>query len=73
MDVTRESLHRGIAAAVFGNRVGDISHAVQSYVEANGFSVVRSLWATVWAKSSTRTRRCPTTGPPAGVPAWCPA
>ena len=43
LDVTRESLHRGIAAAVCGNRVGDISHAVQSYVEQNGFSVVRSF------------------------------
>ena len=43
LDVTRESLHRGIAAAVCGNRVGDIGHAVQSYVEENGFSVVRSF------------------------------
>ena len=43
MDVTKESLHRGIAAAVAGNRVGDIGHAVQSYVEENGFSVVRSF------------------------------
>ena len=32
LDVTRESLHRGIAAAVFGARVGDISNAVQTYV-----------------------------------------
>ena len=30
MDVTKESLHRGIAAAVAGNRVGDIGHAVRS-------------------------------------------
>ena len=43
LDVTRESLHRGIAAAVFGARVGDISNAVQTYVEENGFSVVRSF------------------------------
>ena len=43
MDVTKESLHRGIAAAVAGNRVGDIGQAVQSYVEENGFSVVRSF------------------------------
>lgn len=41
MNVTRESLRRGIAAARKGNRIGDISNAVQSYVEANGFSVVR--------------------------------
>ena len=43
LDVTRESLPRGIAAAVFGARVGDISNAVQTYVEENGFSVVRSF------------------------------
>ncbi|MGI6488470.1 MAG: type I methionyl aminopeptidase [Syntrophomonadaceae bacterium] len=41
IDVTRESLYRGIQAAQFGNRLGDISHAVQSYVEATGHSVVR--------------------------------
>jgi len=41
LDVTRESLYRGIAQAVEGNRIGDISHAIQSYVESQGFSVVR--------------------------------
>ncbi|MEG2053318.1 MAG: type I methionyl aminopeptidase [Oscillospiraceae bacterium] len=40
MDVTQESLKRGIAAAVIGNRIGDIGAAVQAYVEENGFSVV---------------------------------
>ena len=43
MDVTKEALHRGIEAAQAGNRIGDIGHAVQSYVEENGFSVVRSF------------------------------
>ena len=41
--VTKESLYRGIAAAVAGARTGDIGHAVQSYCEAAGFSVVREL------------------------------
>lgn len=41
--VTEESLRRGIAQARVGNRIGDISHAVQTYVEANGFSVVRDM------------------------------
>ncbi|ADU25974.1 type I methionyl aminopeptidase [Ethanoligenens harbinense] len=41
LDATRESLFEGIRAAKPGNRVGDIGHAVQSYVEARGFSVVR--------------------------------
>jgi len=43
MDATRESLQKAIAAAAPGNRIGDISHAVQSYVEARGYSVVRSF------------------------------
>ncbi|MGC9942885.1 MAG: type I methionyl aminopeptidase [Verrucomicrobiota bacterium] len=43
MEVTEESLHKGIAAAVAGNRVTDISKAVQDYVEGNGFSVVREF------------------------------
>ena len=43
LDVTKESLHRGIEMAYGGNRVGDIGHAVQSYVEENGFSVVRTF------------------------------
>ena len=43
MDVTRESLYRGIAAALPGGRIGDISYAVQSFVEAEGFSVVREF------------------------------
>lgn len=41
LEVTRESLARGIAAARAGNRLGDIGYAVQEYVEAAGFSVVR--------------------------------
>jgi methionyl aminopeptidase len=41
--VTRESLDRAIDQARPGNRLSDISHAVQSWVERNGFSVVREL------------------------------
>ena len=40
-DTTRESLYLGIEQAVAGNRVGDIAHAIQSYCEERGFSVVR--------------------------------
>jgi methionyl aminopeptidase len=39
--VTEEALRRGLDAARPGNRIGDIGHAVQSYVEAQGFGVVR--------------------------------
>jgi methionyl aminopeptidase len=43
LDATKASLYKGIEAAVAGNRTGDIGHAVQSYVEPLGFSVVREL------------------------------
>jgi len=43
MDVTEQALAEGIAQAVPGNRVVDISRAVQNYVESNGFSIVREF------------------------------
>lgn len=43
MKVTEEALYKGIEQGVTGNRLGDISHAIQSHVEGNGFSVVRDL------------------------------
>jgi methionyl aminopeptidase len=43
LDVTEQALHLGIAQAKPGNRVLDISVAVQRYVEANGYSVVREF------------------------------
>jgi len=43
LNVTEQSLQLGIAQARAGNRVGDISHAIQQYVEAHGFSIVREF------------------------------
>ncbi len=43
MDVTEQALYEGIAQAVAGNRVVDISRAIQKYVEGNGYSVVREF------------------------------
>ncbi len=43
LDVTKESLYRGISKAIEGNRIGDIGHAVQNYAESFGFSVVREF------------------------------
>lgn len=40
---TKESLYKGIEQAVIGNRVGDVSNAVQTYCEARNYSVVREL------------------------------
>ncbi len=41
--VTKESLYKGIEQACEGNRVGDISYAIQTYCESHGYSVVRDL------------------------------
>ena len=43
IDVTKQSFFEGIRFATQGHRVSDISHAIQTYVESNGFSVVRSF------------------------------
>jgi methionyl aminopeptidase len=43
LDVTRESLMKAVEQCQVGRRLGDVGHAVQSHVEDNGFSVVRSL------------------------------
>ncbi len=43
LDVTKESLNQGISQARIGNRLGDISHAIQNFVEARGFSIVRDF------------------------------
>jgi len=44
VDITKESLYKGIAQAVAGNRVGDIAHAIQQHTEKeNGYGVVREL------------------------------
>lgn len=43
MNITQESLYKGIAMANPGNRLSDIGNAVQTHVESHGFSVVRVL------------------------------
>lgn len=43
LEVTKASLYKGIEMAVAGNRVGDVSHAIQQYVESHGYSVVRKF------------------------------
>lgn len=43
MEVTKKALYIGIEQAVIGNRIGDIGHAIQQYVEGEGFSVVRDF------------------------------
>ena len=43
LDVTKKSLYLGIEQAQVGNRIGDIGHAIQTYAEQEGFSVVRDF------------------------------
>jgi methionyl aminopeptidase len=43
LEVTEQALYEGISKAKPGNRLSDISHAIQTYVESNGFSVVRDF------------------------------
>lgn len=43
MEVTKESLYKGIEQAVAGNRLSDVSHAIQKHVELNDFSIVREF------------------------------
>lgn len=43
LEVTEKSLYLGIEQAVVGNRIGDISHAIQTYAQDQGYSVVRDF------------------------------
>jgi methionyl aminopeptidase len=43
LKITRESLYKGVEKSVVGNRIGDISHAIQSFAELEGLSVVRDF------------------------------
>ncbi len=43
IDVTQQSFWEGMKQAHKGNRISDVSHAIQEYVEANGFSIVRDF------------------------------
>ena len=69
LEVTEESLHHAVAQAVLGNRLGDVSHAVQAHVEGNGFSVVRSLVGHGIGRAMHEEPQIPNYGPPGrGIP-----
>ena len=61
---TEESLYRGIEQAVAGNRLSDISHAVQSHVEERGFSVVRDFVGHGIGEKLHESPQIPNYGPP---------
>lgn len=68
LQVTEESLMKGIAQCHIGNRVGDISHAVQTYAEAHGYSVVRSMVGHGIGRDMHEDPQVPNFGPPGQGP-----
>jgi methionyl aminopeptidase len=68
LDVCQEALAAGIAEARIGNRLSDISHAVQVVVEEAGFSVVRSLVGHGVGRSYHEDPQIPNYGPPGRGP-----
>ncbi|PIU32744.1 MAG: type I methionyl aminopeptidase [Syntrophobacteraceae bacterium CG07_land_8_20_14_0_80_61_8] len=63
-EATRESLHQGIAQARVGNRLSDISHAIQAHVEARNFSVVREFVGHGIGRELHESPQIPNYGPP---------
>ncbi len=68
IDTTRASLYEGIAKAVAGNRLTDISHAVQVHAEAGGYSVVRQYVGHGIGKSLHEEPQVPNFGKPGRGP-----
>lgn len=68
LDVTRESLEKGIAAMSAGGHLSDISHAVQKHVESNGFSVVYSYAGHGIGTAMHEEPQVPNLGPPGHGP-----
>ena len=64
LTVTEESLFRAVEQCRPGNRLGDVSHAVQAHVEANGFSIVRSLVGHGIGRNMHEEPQIPNYGPP---------
>ncbi len=64
LKVTEQGLWRGIEKARAGNRLSDISHAIQQHVESNGFSVVRAFVGHGVGRSMHEAPQVPHFGPP---------
>ncbi len=71
LKVTEGSLYAGIAQGKVGGRLSDISHAVQSYVEAEGFSVVTDFVGHGIGRSLHEEPQVPNFGPPGRGPRLC--
>lgn len=64
LEIAREALNRGIQAATPGNRVSDISHAIGSYIDAHGYSVVKRFVGHGIGRSMHEEPQIPNFGPP---------
>ncbi|KKO53072.1 type I methionyl aminopeptidase [Paenibacillus sp. DMB20] len=64
LDVTKKSLYLGIEQAVVGNRIGDISHAIQKYAESENLSVVRHFVGHAIGEEMHEEPQVPHYGPP---------
>lgn len=64
IDVTRQSFFQGLKFAKQGNRISDISHAIQTYVESNGYSVVRDFVGHGVGARCMKSLRCATSARP---------
>ena len=70
--VTRDALTQGVRAAKRGGRLGDISHAVQTHVEAHGYSVVRTFVGHGIGRELHEEPQIPNFGPPGRGPVLLP-
>ncbi len=68
LDITEQALYEGIGKAVPGNRVSDISNAIQRFVESNGYSVVRAFVGHGVGRSLHEEPQIPNFGPPGKGP-----
>ena len=68
LEVTEQSLFRAVEQCQVGNRLGDVSNAVQTHVEEHGFSVVRSLVGHGIGRSMHEEPQIPNYGPPGKGP-----
>jgi methionyl aminopeptidase len=68
MEVTEQSLYLAIDKARVGNRLSDVSHAVESFVRANGFSVVREFVGHGVGRTLHEEPQIPNYGPPGKGP-----
>lgn len=72
LDVTRRSLEIGISHLVAGERLGDVSHAIQEYAEGEGLSVVREYAGHGIGRRLHEEPRVPNHGRPGRGPRWEP-